>query len=100
MKKIYSILIAAMVISSCTDTDALNPVNQVRISDATAFATPARVKQEVLGMYSGVKQGQFYGGRYFNYQDIRGEEFNNEKTNGVTNLLTWNFGLQLSTTEV
>ena len=100
MKKIYSILIAAMVISSCTDTDALNPVNQVRISDATAFATPARVKQEVLGMYSGVKHGEFYGGRYFNYQDIRGEEFNNEKTNGVTNLLTWNFGLQSSTNEV
>ncbi|WP_414000285.1 RagB/SusD family nutrient uptake outer membrane protein [Flavobacterium sp. W1B] len=100
MRKIYLILIAAMVISSCSDTDALSPVNQTRISDATAFATPDRVLQEVLGMYSGVKTGQFYGGRYFNYQDIRGEEFNNDRANGVTNLFTWNFGLQSSTNEV
>lgn len=100
MKKIYLMCIVAMAITSCSDTESLSPLNQTRISDATAFATPERAQQEVLGMYSGVKGGQFYGGRYFNYQDVRGEEFNNEKTNGVTNLLTWNFGLQSSTNEV
>lgn len=89
-----------MVISSCSDTEALSPVNQTRISDANAFDTPERVEQTVLGMYSGVKTGQFYGGRYFNYQDVRGEEFSNDRSNAVTNLLTWNFGVQSSTSEV
>lgn len=92
--------VTAMVITACTDADSLSPLNQTRISDVTAFETPERALQAVLGMYSGVKGGQFYGGRYFNYQDVRGEEFNNEKTNGVTNLFTWNFGLQSSTNEV
>lgn len=100
MKKIYLLLIASIAISSCTDTDALSPVNQTRISDVTAFETPDRALQQVLGMYGGVKTGQFYGGRYFNYQDVRGEEFNNDRSNGVTNLFTWNFGLQSSTNEV
>ncbi len=93
MKKIYLILFSAIVISSCSDTDALSPVNQTRISEANAFETPERVQQTVLGLYAGVKDGQFYGGRYFNYQDVRGEEFNNDRSNGVTNLLTWNFGI-------
>ncbi|WKL43065.1 RagB/SusD family nutrient uptake outer membrane protein [Flavobacterium sp. ZE23DGlu08] len=100
MKKIYLILFSAIVISSCSDTDALSPVNQTRISEANAFETPERVQQTVLGLYAGVKDGQFYGGRYFNYQDVRGEEFNNDRSNGVTNLLTWNFGIASSTSEV
>ncbi|MEC5166090.1 hypothetical protein RCH18_001825 [Flavobacterium sp. PL11] len=100
MKKIFLMFVTAMVITACTDADSLSPLNQTRISDVTAFETPERALQAVLGMYSGVKGGQFYGGRYFNYQDVRGEEFNNEKTNGVTNLFTWNFGLQSSTNEV
>jgi len=100
MKNLYLMLIAALVIVSCSDTDSLNPVNQTRINDATAFATPQRVGQLVLGMYSGVKVGNFYGGRFLNYQDVRGPEFNNERNNGVTNLFTWNFGVQSSTNEV
>jgi hypothetical protein len=51
-------------------------------------------------MYAGVKVGTFYGGRYFNYQDVRGEEFINESSNGVTNLQTWNFTVSSSTNEV
>jgi hypothetical protein len=100
MKKIYLILFTTIITVSCTDTDALSPVNQTKIADNEAFNTPARVEQNVLGMYGGVKAGNFYGGRYFNYQDIRGEEFNNERTNSVTNLTTWNFGLGSSTSEV
>jgi len=100
MKKIYIMLLSVVAISSCSDTEALSPVNQTRISDANAFETPERAAQQVLGMYAGVKAGNFYGGRYLNYQDVRGEEFNNETANGVTNLFTWNFGIQSSTNEV
>ncbi|HCF03273.1 MAG TPA: RagB/SusD family nutrient uptake outer membrane protein [Flavobacterium sp.] len=100
MKNLYLLLIASLFITSCSDTDALSPVNQTRISDANAFATPERVEQLVLGAYSGVKVGNFYGGRFFNYQDVRGPEFINERANGVTNLFTWGFGVQSSTNEV
>lgn len=97
---LFTILMMVVVISSCSDDDLLNPVNQTRISEANAFETPARVEQQVLGMYAGVKAGNFFGGRYYVYQAIRGEEFNNEKSNGVTNLFTWNFGVASSTNEV
>ena len=104
MKKIKNIsllaIIAIMTLNSCTDDNALSPVNQTRISDAIAFETPERAFQQVLGMYSGVKTGNFMGGRYYVYQDIRGEEFNNERANLVTNLSTWNFLLSSSTQEV
>lgn len=97
---LYTVLCAVMVISSCSDDDALSPVNQTRISEANAFETPARVDQQVLGMYAGVKAGNFMGGRYYVYQDIRGEEFNNEKSNQVTNSNTWFFSVASSTSEV
>ena len=100
MKNLYLIVIAAMVIVSCSDTEALEPVNQTRIRDVDAFNSPARVEQIVLGMYGGVKVGNFYGGRLLNYQDVRGPEFINERNNGVTNLFTWNFGVQSATNEV
>jgi hypothetical protein len=91
---------ASLVIISCSDTEALNPVNQTRISDVDAFSTPERVEQLALGAYSGVKAGNFYGGRFMNYQDVRGPEFINERGNGVTNLFTWGFGVQSATNEV
>lgn len=93
-------ILALMSLNSCTDDEALSPVNQVRISDAIAFETPERALQQVLGMYTGVKTGNFMGGRYYVYQDVRGEEFNNERANLVTNLTTWNFLLNSSTQEV
>jgi hypothetical protein len=97
---LFAVLSTVMVISSCSDDDALSPVNQTRISEANAFETPERVDQQVLGMYAGVKAGNFMGGRYFNYLDIRGEEFNNEKSNQVTNSNTWFFSVASSTSEV
>ncbi|MDO9418235.1 hypothetical protein, partial [Pararhizobium sp.] len=97
---LFTALSAVMVISSCSDDDALSPLNQTRISETNAFETPERVAQQVLGMYSGVKAGNFMGGRYYNYMDIRGEEFRNEKSNQVTNSNTWFFSVASSTSEV
>jgi hypothetical protein len=37
-----------------------------------------------------MRSGQFYGGRYVIYNDIRADEFINELTNGVTGLELWN----------
>lgn len=97
---LLAVLFSVVVNTSCTDDEALNPVNQVRISEANAFETPERAAQTVLGMYSGVKAGNFMGGRFYVYQDIRGEEWLNEKSNQVTNSNTWAFSVQSSTSEV
>jgi starch-binding outer membrane protein, SusD/RagB family len=97
------ILGAALVLTtfSCKE-DILNPVPQTSISDLSAYDTPDRVESLVNGLYSsaGVKSGQFLGGRYFIYNDVRGEDFINQTNNGVTALQTWNFTLNASSNEV
>lgn len=81
---------------SC-QTDLLDPVPETSISDVVAFDTPSRVLQGVNGLYSGVKSGNFLGGRFFVYVDIRADNFLNETTNGVTGLETWRH-TEISTT--
>jgi starch-binding outer membrane protein, SusD/RagB family len=97
--KIYLTILLVAGLFSCRK-ELLNPIPQTSISDVVAFETPARTLAAVNGMYAGVKVGGFLGGRYYNYQDVRGEEFINETQNGVTNLQTWNFTVSSSTNEV
>jgi starch-binding outer membrane protein, SusD/RagB family len=84
---------------SC-QTDLLNPVPQTNISDLVVFDSPERILQGVNGLYSGLKNGQFLGGRAFVYGDIRSDNFLNETTNGVTGLETWRHTELSSTNEV
>jgi starch-binding outer membrane protein, SusD/RagB family len=99
MKKVF-ILMIVMVFASCSDGETLNTVRQNAITDVGAFETPTRALQQVLGMYAGVKDGRFYGGRYFVYNDAKGEEFINETLNPVTNSNTWFFNVNSTTNEV
>ena len=100
MKIKLSILICIVIAFGSCRPELLNPVPQTQISDVVAFQTAERTLQAVNGMYAGVKAGNFLGGRYHVYQDVRGEDFINETANGVTNLQTWNFTIQSSTNEV
>ncbi|HMQ00054.1 MAG TPA: RagB/SusD family nutrient uptake outer membrane protein [Cyclobacteriaceae bacterium] len=86
-------------IFSC-QTELLDPTPQIRFSDVVVFDTPSRIAQQVNGLYSGVKSGQFLGGRFFVYGDIRAENFLNETSNGVTGLETWRHNIVASTNEV
>jgi hypothetical protein len=70
------------------------------IEEAYVFDTPERILGQVNSLYDAVKSGNFLGGRYLIYNDIRADEFINMKSNGVTGLLTWNYGLTSSSTEV
>jgi hypothetical protein len=97
---IKSILLFAVVMVSSCNKERLSPVPQTQISDVVAFNTPERTLAAVNGVYAGAKVGQIYGGRYYNYQDARGEEFLNETANGVTQLSTWNFTITPTTNEV
>src|SRR5215510_4491356 len=100
MKYIILILFISMGVLTSCKKDLLSPVPQAQISDEVSFATAERTLSAVHGVYAGAKTGQIYGGRYYNYQDSRGEEFINETANGVTQLSTWNFTVTPTTNEV
>lgn len=80
--------------------ELLDPVPINTLADATAFATPDRFLSNLNGIYAQLKSGQFYGGRFLVYNDVRGEEFLNETGNGVTALQTWNHSVFESSNEV
>ena len=86
--------------AACDTDELLNPVPETSISDKNAFDTPERIKGQVNGLYDAMKSGQFYGGRFIVYNEIRGEEYINRLTNGVTGLQTWQHNVQAGTNEV
>ena len=88
-----------LIFGSCKD-DLLNPAPNNVFTDVSVFKSAERVKQLVQGLYDNVKSGQYYGGRFMVYHDIRGEEFLNETTNTVTGFSTWNHTIISNTNEV
>ena len=96
---IWLLIFSLFGITSCKK-DLLNTEPKTSIKEEYVFDTPGRVLGMVNGLYDAVKSGNYRGGRYLIYNDIRGEEFLNLKSNGVTGLQTWNFNLNSSTSEV
>lgn len=92
MKKIFigSLLMSGLLFMTSCHKSLINPTPTTSISNASAFATPDRVLNQVRGLYIALRSGQFYGGRYLIYNDIRADEFINKLTNGVTGLELWN----------
>lgn len=97
--KYISIVFAIAVISSCSK-DYLDPIPKTNISDLTAFDTKDRIVGQVNALYASVKNGQYLGGRYQVYNDIRTNDFLNLKTNGVTGYQTWTLNVNPGTNEV
>lgn len=81
-------LALAMLSSSCKE-EFLTAVPELSLSEATVFTTPDRILSQVNGLYASAKSGALFGGRYFIYNDIRGEEWVNRTTNGVTGYTTY-----------
>ncbi|KQS41008.1 RagB/SusD family nutrient uptake outer membrane protein [Pedobacter sp. Leaf194] len=96
----YLFIAAPMVFASSCKKDFLNTAPQTALPIEDAFSNPDRILSQVNGIYAGVKNGQFYGGRYLIYNDIRGEDFIVNKPNGVTGLDTWRFNVTSGTNEV
>lgn len=80
-----------LCLSSCVKDEYLNPISETALSDATAFDTKPRIENQVLGIYSALKSGQLYGGRYFIYNDARPENFLSNDGNRVTARAAWEF---------
>lgn len=89
LRYIISLTLCIMITTSC-HKDFLTPIPQTSITDATAFDSPERILNQVRGMYSALKNGNFYGGRYQVWGEVRGENFINETTNVVTGFDVWN----------
>lgn len=89
IRYIITLCLCTVLTVSC-HKDLLTPIPQTSITDVTAFDTPERVLNQVRSMYQALKNGNFYGGRYIVYGDIRTEDFINETTNGVTGFDVWN----------
>lgn len=88
LKYIVSFCLGLVMVTSCK-RELLSPIPQTSITDATAFDTPARIANQVNSLYGSFKTGAFYGGRAQIAGDIRGEDFLNETTNGVTGYDVW-----------
>lgn len=77
---------------SCNE-DLLDPVPTTLYPEDVVFDTPARVALQVNNLYAYVKVGNFLGGRYQIYGDIRADDFINRTSNGVTGAAVWNHTL-------
>jgi len=91
-KLLYIIMAAAVVqLTSCAKDNFINPVPTNAISDLTAFDTKERIEGQVRAIYATIKNNGLYGGRYQIFNDIRGEDFMNDRTNVVTGFDVWNY---------
>lgn len=101
MKKIflYASVAALATVSSC-NRDLLNPTPQTSVAVDESMNTPARVTTQLLSVYEALKAGNFYGGRFVIYGDIKSEEFINETSNLVTGSDVWSLNATNSATAV
>lgn len=80
--------------------EKLSPVPGTTLPESLAFSTPDRIRNEVFGVYSAAKNGNFLGGRGIVYNDVRGEDWLNITGNGVTATGVWNFSINSSDNQV
>ena len=88
--KYFGIALLLTGMLSC-NKESLEPVPTTSISDLTAFDTKSRIEGQVRAIYAASKNSGLYGGRYQIFNDIRGGDFMNEKTNVVTGFDVWNY---------
>ncbi|MGO4290151.1 RagB/SusD family nutrient uptake outer membrane protein [Chitinophaga sp. RAB17] len=85
---IYILIIAIAGFSAC-QKDLLDPVPSTDIPDFKAFETKDRINSQLNGLYSVMKHGKFLGGKFAIANEVRGEDFVNEKANNVTLNASW-----------
>ncbi len=89
-KYILSGLLLTLTVTSCDQDQLLNTVPPTQLSSSDVFETPERILGLVNGVYKALKSASFYGGRYFLYTDVRGEDFINITGNTFTGYESWN----------
>lgn len=101
MRNILSIsIVFVLLLTIGCSKENLDPVPSTSLSSLTVFDTKERVVAQVNGMYDAMKTAQFFGGRYFVYNDVRCDNFIPTSSNLVTCYSTWNHSVITSTNEV
>ncbi|MBL7768785.1 MAG: RagB/SusD family nutrient uptake outer membrane protein [Flavipsychrobacter sp.] len=90
-KLLYAaIAIGVIQLAGCKKED-LEPIPTNVVSDLSAFDSEVRIVGQVNAIYSTLKNAGVYGGRYQIFNDIRGGDFQNDRTNVVTGFDVWNY---------
>lgn len=100
INNILVVCTAAVLVTACKRDNLMDPKPTDAIPDLSVFSTKDQVLNQLRSLYTSFKNGQFHGGRYILYNEIRTDEWLNEKTNGVTGLQTWNHTLTNTVAEV
>jgi len=95
-----SIILLIMVLIGACSKERLDLDPKTSLNEAYVFDSKARIEGQVNGMYARMKVGNFMGGRYFVYNDIRADNFIPKSSNGVTGYATFNHTVVNSTNEV
>lgn len=101
-KYIYILSIALLSTYSC-QKEKLYPASQTSVvadQQYLPFSTPARIFNQVLGLYSTARSGQLYGGRYQVYNDVKADNWINSTANSVTAYQTWTESVSSTSSEV
>jgi len=103
MKKkiLYFTCITLGLLTSCKK-ELLTPESETAVAtlDYAQFSTVGRIQGQVLGLYAGLRAGDFYGSRYLIYNDLRADNFLAQSSNSVTAYQTYNYTLGNGAQEV
>lgn len=102
MRNIFktSIVLGLILLTGGCSKELLDPVPKTSLSDLSVFDTKERVEAQVNGMYAKMKVGDFLGGRYFVYNDVRDDQFIPTSSNLVVCYATWSHSVVSSTNEI
>ncbi|RYE14971.1 MAG: RagB/SusD family nutrient uptake outer membrane protein, partial [Sphingobacteriaceae bacterium] len=76
MNKKFIFIVGIVLFSSYScKKNLLTPVSQTSVAavGGAPFSTLARIQAQVLGLYTTIRSGQSYGGRYQIYNDVKAD---------------------------
>jgi len=103
MRKRYLIILGTgLLLSSSCKKELLYPESETQVSDQNQqpFSTASRIQSQVLAMYSRLRNGQFLGGRFQVYNDVKAENWINYSNNQITAANTWSQNVNTTSDEV
>lgn len=89
-----------LVSASCNKKEWLNPQPTTLITDGTAFSSPDRIANQVNGLYTRLKAGNFLGSWAVILSDIRTGDFHCSNMNAATGATTYQLLTQTTTSDV
>ncbi|HWZ14694.1 MAG TPA: RagB/SusD family nutrient uptake outer membrane protein [Mucilaginibacter sp.] len=100
--KFIFIMGLALLSSYSCQKSKLYPALPTSVSNQSGapFSTSARISSQVLGLYSSLKSGNLYGGRYQIYNDVKADNWINATANSVTAYQTWTESVSPTSSEV